>query len=60
MSIYHFFNPIFYFYAGNLDGGSGAVSMQNKETQIELVKKTKKLDKLKEKVMFMALILKKF
>ncbi|KAK9912304.1 hypothetical protein M0R45_036173 [Rubus argutus] len=34
---------------GNLDGSSSALSMQNKESQIELVKKTKKLDKLKEK-----------
>lgn len=60
MSIYHFFNPIFYLYAGNLDGSGGALSMQNKEIQIELVKKTKKLDKLKEKVMVMTIILKKF
>ncbi|KAL6209513.1 hypothetical protein ACLB2K_020453 [Fragaria x ananassa] len=34
---------------GILDGSSGALSIQNEEIQTELVKKTKKLDKLKEK-----------
>ncbi|XP_021818559.1 nucleolar complex protein 2 homolog [Prunus avium] len=34
---------------GNFGSSSGALSVQNSEIQLELVKKTKKLDKLKEK-----------
>lgn len=45
-------------WAGILDGSSGALSIQNEEIQTELVKKTKKLDKLKEKVMVVSMILK--